>query len=84
MAKVYEKGQEQEGKSIVTEAQAIAYDLWSAKSPEAKQARAKQLLAERAQRTPGQQLAELDLRLGVGQGATKERQRLASLMQGAK
>ncbi len=31
-------------------------------------------------RTPEQQLAELDLRLGVGVGAKKERARLATLI----
>tara|TARA_R110000824_G_scaffold350598_1_gene537524 strand:- start:600 stop:782 length:183 start_codon:yes stop_codon:yes gene_type:complete len=40
-------------------------------------ARAEELAGERAQRTPKQQLALLDKRLGKGKGAAKEREKLA-------
>jgi hypothetical protein len=40
--------------------------------------RAKQRARVNVVRTPSQQLAELDRRLGVGVGATKERARLAA------
>lgn len=36
--------------------------------------------AERASRTPQEQIAILDRRLGVGQGATRERAKLATLI----
>lgn len=38
------------------------------------------LTAERNARSPAQQIKELDARLGVGVGATKERERLAKLI----
>lgn len=42
--------------------------------------RARKLLEARAQRTPQQQWDEIDLRLGLLQGAFKERLRLFALM----
>lgn len=39
------------------------------------------LAAQRANRSPSQQVKELDARLGVGVGAKKERARLNKLMQ---
>ena len=41
-----------------------------------RRAKAETLLVERAQRTDEQQLAKLDQKFGVGQGAQKERARL--------
>ena len=40
--------------------------------------------AERAKRTPEQQLAELDAKLGTGKGAEKERARLVKLVEETK
>ena len=40
--------------------------------------------AERAARTPQQQLAKLDAMFGSGLGATKERAKLAKLIEGKK
>jgi len=42
--------------------------------------KAETLAAERAKRTPQQQLARLDEKLGEGVGATKERARLQKLI----
>ena len=42
---------------------------------------AEQQRAVRAERTPAQQIQELDSRLGIGMGATKERRRLKTLME---
>jgi hypothetical protein len=50
----------------------------------ARAASAQQLAAERAQRSPAQQLAVLDQRLGAGQGAKRERARLASQLKKSK
>jgi hypothetical protein len=47
---------------------------------QAKSEQAARLAAERATRSPQQQLAELDLRLGKGEGAKKERARLKRLI----
>ncbi len=49
-------------------------------SKEQKQKTAAKLLEDRKSRTPQQQIAILDMRLGIGQGAIKERRRLASLI----
>jgi hypothetical protein len=43
-----------------------------------RRARAKELLVERAKRTDKQQIARLDKMFGKGQGATRERARLAT------
>lgn len=44
---------------------------------------AKKLAEERAKRSPKEQLALLDQKLGKGEGAKKERARLQALMQNA-
>ncbi len=51
-----------------------------AHGPAARRSTAAIKKAERDQRTPQQQLAELDRRLGPGQGAKDERQRLMTLI----
>lgn len=81
MAKVRDaQGHEIEGKSIITEAQATARERWDAKSGQGKRDREATRLTARASRTPEQQLAELDRRLGNGIGAKKERARLSALV----
>ncbi len=58
-----------------------AQDDWRAKHDPSWVAERK---AERASRMPQQQIALLDQRLGVGQGAVKERARLKALVKKAK
>ena len=80
MAKVRDaQGHEIEGKSIVTEAQALARERWDAKSGQGKTERELARLVARVSRSNEEQLTELDRRLGVGVGAKKERARLAAL-----
>jgi hypothetical protein len=62
------------------EAHDAAYDQWERRWT-SNFANADLRAKERAQRTPAQQLALLDERLGAGVGATKERARLTALMQ---
>jgi hypothetical protein len=66
-----------------TEAQAKARELWQARKQE-KLDSAQRRLSDRAQRSPEQQLALLDQRLGEGVGAKRERARLQSLIEAPK
>tara|TARA_Y100000592_G_C5386342_1_gene275995 strand:- start:593 stop:868 length:276 start_codon:yes stop_codon:yes gene_type:complete len=50
---------------------------------ELRRKQAEERAAERAQRTPQQQLDLLDAKLGPGKGATRERARLATMVQSA-
>jgi hypothetical protein len=60
---------------------AHAQNQWNAmRSPEARRERAAWRTFERSLRSPQQQLAILDQRLGVGQGAKKERARLNAMI----
>ncbi len=52
------------------------------KSKEQKRAKVEELVGGRKDRTPEQQIAVLDARLGKGQGAQKERARLAKVIAG--
>lgn len=81
MAKVRDaQGREIEGKSIVTEAQATARERWDAKNGQGKRDREWARQNARANRSPQEQIAMLDSRLGKDIGAKKERARLASLV----
>ena len=82
MAKVRDsKGNEIEGRSVITGAQANALAHWDAiKSHAVKAERVAVREAARASRSPREQLALLDQRLGIGQGAVKERARLNALV----
>lgn len=63
----------------VTEAQAKAREVWAARK-EAKLESALQRKAEREKRSPKEQLALLDKRLGKDQGAARERARLQTML----
>lgn len=81
MAKVYEGSKEVGGKSAITSAQAASRARWHAeKSPEARRRRVRELSEERAARSPVEQIALLDKRLGPYQGAERERARLHALI----
>jgi len=51
-----------------------------AEKEQAKRDRVQEMVAERAKRTPKDQLKVLDFRLGKDQGAKRERERLKNLM----
>lgn len=84
MAKAHEKGNEGnevEGKSVVTSAQAASRARWNAtKSPAARRQRVRELSKARAARSPQEQIVLLNERLGVGMGAERERERLYTLI----
>ncbi len=83
MAKVYEGGKEVEGKSATTSAQTASRARWQEiKSPEARRQRARKLSEARAARSPQEQIALLNERLGPGRDAERERARLHTLIAG--
>lgn len=80
MAHVRDSNGNPTGRSFITDAQRDARDLYLSRLRQSITI-AQENMINRAKRTPEQQIAHLDAKLGKGIGATKERARLLKIIE---